>query len=253
MLLPVNALWIGNRLGRLHAACLTSFVRAGHRVILHGFEEIVDVPKGVETFDASRLMSRSEIIRHKNGSLALASDIYRLRILREGMGIYVDCDVYCLRPFPDEPYLFGWEGNNLVGSAVLNMPADCELLTSMLEAAENPRFIPPWYSRHLRRKLIMKRMLGRRITLSELEWGAIGPELLTYHLRRLGLDNLARPADSFYPLHATQKSLLNDPELSLSDLITSRSLALHLWSSQAIAGVIRSGSVLDDIAVAPAG
>ena len=247
MLLPVNALWIGNRLGPLHAACLSSFVRAGHRVILHGFDEIVDVPAGVEPFDASKLMSRSEIIRHKNGSLALASDIYRLRILREGMGIYADCDVYCLKPFPDDEYLFGWEGNNLVGSAVLNMPADCELLTCMLDAAENPKFIPPWYSRHLRRKLILKRLFGRRITLSELEWGAIGPELLTYQLRRLGLDKLAKPPDIFYPLYATHNMLLNEPELSLDDLITPRSLALHLWSSQAIAGEIQPGSVLDEI------
>ncbi|MDA4846746.1 hypothetical protein [Hoeflea poritis] len=244
MLPAINALWIGPVLGPVHASCLVSFARAGHRVVLHAFDEIEDVPEGIELFDATRLMARDEIIRHNSGSLALASDIYRYRIQREAMGIYVDCDVYCLKPFPGDDYLFGWEADDLIGTAVQRIPAGSELLSSMMEASENPAFIPPWYSRRKVRKLMLRKLSGKRPNLSDLDWGSIGPDLLTHHLKRLGMEDAAKPADWFYPVSPKHKSLLNEPGLDFSDLSTNRSLAIHLWSSKTLDGGIAEGSVL---------
>ncbi|WP_035449374.1 hypothetical protein [Aliihoeflea sp. 2WW] len=34
---PVNAIWIGDRMGPIHAACLKSFLTCGHDVILHAY------------------------------------------------------------------------------------------------------------------------------------------------------------------------------------------------------------------------
>lgn len=248
MLPEINALWIGNTLGKVHAACLVSFLRAGHRVRLHAFETITDLPDGIEIFDATQLMAAEEIIRHKSGSLALASDLYRLRILRQSMGIYVDCDVYCLKPFPDDPYLFGREDENLIGSAILNIPAGSELLQSMMAASEDPGFLPPWRPARLNRKLKWKRFWGRPKSLGDLEWGDVGPQLLTYQVKRLDLEDKVKPADWFYPLHHAHKPLLNDPQLAMGDHVTQRSLAMHLWSSRPAGGKIRPGSVLAQIA-----
>lgn len=33
----IHALWIGDTLGKLSAACLSSFVQQGHRVCLHAY------------------------------------------------------------------------------------------------------------------------------------------------------------------------------------------------------------------------
>jgi hypothetical protein len=72
----VNAIWIGDPMGPLHAACLKSFMGVGYRVILHAYSRVADAPPGVEYFDANKLMSSESIVRHsKTGSLALASDI----------------------------------------------------------------------------------------------------------------------------------------------------------------------------------
>lgn len=247
MIPVVNAVWIGNKLGNTHAACLKSFVNAGHRTVLHAFDEIMDLPDGVELFDASSLMSRDEIVRHKSGSLALASDIYRYRILKAGMGIYVDCDVFCLKPLPNDEYLLGWESNDLLGSAILNMPANSELLNCIMEATENPQFIPPWYSRSQRRKIWRKRLLGRKVDVRNFEWGTIGPRLVTHHAKRLGLDKLAKEIDYLYPLHYSHRELLNSPELDLSDVTTRRTIAVHLCSSGPEIGGIEKDSVFDVI------
>lgn len=54
-MLVINTVWIGKKLGPVHAACLRSFVRHGHDVVLHCFELPEDTPEGVRFFDAARL------------------------------------------------------------------------------------------------------------------------------------------------------------------------------------------------------
>lgn len=250
MLPTINAVWIGKELAPVNAACLASFVRAGHQTVLHAFDEIEDLPAGIEIFDASRLMAREEIrsyVFNRNVSPALASDIYRLRLLREGMGVYVDCDVYCLKPFPDEEYLFGWETDGSINSAVMKTPNDSELLRAMLKDAENPDFVPPWYRSRQRRKLRLRSFFKNAYTRSYLEWASLGPRLLTYHVKRLGLEYLAKDIDYFYPLDYSHRRLLNCPGLTLDDHVTHRTLGLHLWCSGMAAEDFQPGSTLEQI------
>lgn len=82
------------------------FVRNGHDVVLHSYVVPEDAPKGLRLFDVSKLMSEAEIITHKDTrSLPIDSDIYRYRIQCEGLKLYVDCDVFCVRPFVDQEYM----------------------------------------------------------------------------------------------------------------------------------------------------
>lgn len=251
----INCVWIGKEMGPLHAACLRSFINHGHRVVLHCFEDVIDTPKGVEIFDATRLMKRSEIVANKgSGSLSLAADIYRLRMLQEGMGIYVDCDVYCLQPFENREYLFGWDAHTtwgdasskrLLNNAVLRVPPNSELLNKMLDAAENPYFIPPWLSRSRNRRYRAYKALGFPIHISKQSWGVIGPQSLTYYATMLDLLHHAAPNDIFYFYRPdSHGSLMTDPGLSLNDLVTPRSRAIHFCSSGGVPNEIPLGSPL---------
>lgn len=119
-------------MGAIHAACLRSFVRNGHDVVLHSYSVSAGVPKGVRIFDASKLMCESEIIPHKDtGSLAIASDIYRIQ--REGLDLYVDCDVYCLKLFLYQEYTFARESDLQINPVILKLPQDCKLLKKYFE------------------------------------------------------------------------------------------------------------------------
>ncbi|QRI64812.1 hypothetical protein JQ506_07415 [Shinella sp. PSBB067] len=263
--LPViNCIWIGREMGSVHAACLRSFMRHGHKVLLHCFDEVVDSPSGVDLFDANLLMKREEIVAHKKtGSLALASDIYRIRILANGMGIYADCDVFALAPFHDKEYIFGWDSSHawsieeiendftidgLVNGAVLKIPVGSELLEEMLRATEDRHFIPPWLTPARIRKRRLRKKFGFPVPVTRQVWGVIGPIALTYFIKKLGLTRHVAAPDIFYFYRpGNHRLLLNDPELSLRDMLTPRSKAIHLCASGGFPDNIMPGSPLDEI------
>ncbi len=244
----VNAFWYGPRLGAIHAACLRSFLRHGYRVVLHVYEAPEDLPDGIELFDANRLLDRKKIVPYRrNGGFSFAANLYRYRILEAGLGLYVDCDVFCLKPLPDAEYVFGWEDMHLVNNAVLKAPADSEMVRRLIAMAEDPGLIPPWFERRERRRLKWRKWLGRPVHPSAMRWGTTGPGLLSHLVKELGLQQHALPIDTFYPLHYNQVSLLNDPGLSLADLVTPRTVALHLYNAIVKDLAIAPGSALDEI------
>lgn len=244
----INFFWIGDRLGPVHAACVRSFVRHGHHAVMHGFQKPEDLPEGVEFFDANQFMKPTEIVRHKqSGSLSLASDIYRLRILREGLGTYVDCDVFCLKPFPEWDYIFGWDFEDMLNNAVMRFPKDSQLLKDMLALSEDPHLIPFWERPHRKRRWKLRKLLGFPRHVSEYPWGIIGPHAITNCVKRLGLENLAAPVDYFYPFFGLHRPLLYDAEIGLDELATHRSYCIHLCASGIKSADIVPGSPLDQI------
>lgn len=101
MSLPtINTIWIGLELGPIHVECLKSFLKHWHRVVLHVYEEPVDLPFGIELSDANELLPRELIFTNrKTGSYAPFSDLLRYELLYKGLGLYVDCDIYCQAHF----------------------------------------------------------------------------------------------------------------------------------------------------------
>ncbi len=231
MSLIVNSLWIGKRLGEVHAACLKSFVDKGCKIVLHAYGKPEDIPKGVEIFDANKLMKESEIVRTSSGNLALASDIYRYRILREGLGLYVDCDVYCIKPVEDNDYIMGWETQSTINGAILKVPQDSTMLKQLLSAAEDPYFIPPWFKANKIKRYRLRKSLGFPKPVSKHPWGAIGPNLITHIVKELDLKNKVSPIDIYYPMHYTCTTLLHERGLRVQDLITPRTTAFHLYNT----------------------
>lgn len=228
----VNSIWIGKELGSVHAACLRSFVRHGYDVVLHCYERPTDLPEGIRLFDAAKLMPPEQIFRNKRtGSFAMAADIYRYRMQREGMGLYVDCDVYCVKPIEFHDYMFGWEMQDSINNAVLRIPQNSELLAEILHAADDPYFIPYWYSSGKYRFQQLRRKLGlpRHVSHNRLE--TLGPSLLSYAAKKVGLEDQAQAIDVYYPLHLRHIPLLFERGLHLSDLITPRTQLIHLYNS----------------------
>ncbi len=224
-----NAIWIGPKLGPIHAACLRSFVRAGHRVVLHSYDPPSDVPSGIELADARKLMPESRIVRYKkSGSPALFANLFRYQLLKAGLGLYIDCDVYCVRPIEDADYVLGWQDQGSLNNAVLKLPPDCPVLAELCNLKDG--FIPPWSKSQDKRRLRLRQLLGRPLQLEEMRWGTTGPKALTWYAQQHGLVSKAAPIDVFYPVAMSHIGLLIDPALSLDELITPRTRAVHLWS-----------------------
>lgn len=70
-MITINSLWIGKKLGPIHAACLRSFIRHGHDVVLHAYGKPDDTPEGVRLFDASKLMAEKKFLHTKTLAVSL--------------------------------------------------------------------------------------------------------------------------------------------------------------------------------------
>jgi hypothetical protein len=90
-------------------------------------------------------------------------------------------------------------------------------------------------------------MIGFPVHVSRQPWGTFGPAALTYFIKELNLEHLAEPIDTFYAFYGSHWPLLNEPSLTIADLVTPRSVAIHLCSSGFKSIKIARNSPLDEI------
>lgn len=217
-------------MGAIHAACLRSFVRLGHEVTLHGYTPPDDLPDGILFRDASALLPEEMIFRHrKTGSLAPFCDLLRYEILSQGLGLYVDCDVYCVKPIFDEDYVMGKQVGGSINNSVLKTPTKCPALRDLLNIVSDGNYIPPWWSRSRKMKWKMKSIIKRR-GLRDLPYGSTGPYALTYYLSKHGLLEKAAEMEVFNPVSPYEVDKLLDPNMPLSSLLKPSTKTLHLYN-----------------------
>ena len=235
----VNSIWIGPKLGKIHIACLRSFLRHGHKVVLHSYAQPNDVPTGVEVADANELLPKEKIFIHKTGSIAPFTDLLRYELLKQNKGLYVDCDMFCIKPISDKNYILAGEEKYLfsgdsyirnitcVGNSVLKLPVDCPALNELRNIKHMKIFIPPWYNRNTTIKYKIKNMINR-VKHADSPYTAMGPQALLYYLEKHSLIHKVQPLDIFYPVDWTAIDRLLCPGLEIEDVVTHRTLALHL-------------------------
>lgn len=77
--------------------CIASFLKHGHRFILHTYDRPDGLPDGVEVRDASEIIPREQSFR-LYGSWSSFSDHFRYALMSRTRGWWSDLDVVCLRP-----------------------------------------------------------------------------------------------------------------------------------------------------------
>lgn len=205
--------WHGRPLDRLRRLCLRSQLKLGHRVTIFAFGDIGDLPAGVAVEDAETVLPRAfarKIRPPEQGGLehwrtaVQYSDFFRIRLQSLGRGLWLDSDVYLLRPIaldPREPY-FAWEGLYHVGNSVLYLPpthpitAGYETLMAqdvLFSDALMPyhRFMGHW--RRFRD--------GEAFVPANVRVGLYGPAALTNLAWRYGALRCAGGRKSFYSIH----------------------------------------------------
>jgi len=142
----VNSLWIGRNLGPVARACLASFVRHGHHTALYCYDPPSDLPAGVDVADAQSIIPSSRIFRHKKtGSYSLFSNLFRYELQRRNLGLWIDCDVYCVRPITlDSPNIYGWKNPDSINVAVLALPPDSPMIEKLIGLFEMKSPVLPW-------------------------------------------------------------------------------------------------------------
>ncbi len=230
----VVSLWIGERLGLVERLSLVSFIANGHPVALYSYGPIAGVPEGVELRDAETILPKAQAManRYANGSFALFSNMFRMELQRRSLGLWIDADVVCWRPVTiDGPFVAGRESDRFLNGAVLKLAPDSPVLADWLATAASGR-VPPWIPFHRAPRAHLRQWLGQPVLPPQLPHGTFGPKSITALADRHGLTAAAQPEDVFYPVHPRMAHRLWDPDYKLADVVTERTLTVHLWNEK---------------------
>jgi len=234
----IGALWIGGSLTWLEQLCLTSFVAHGHEVRLFTYGDVRHVPDGVKVCDGREILDTAQFIVHdRTQSVALFSDLFRFHLIKNDPGIiYVDTDVFCLRPLiVANPYLFGYEAYNSptswrINGAILRLPEESRLLSNMLEFMENEHPAPNWIPRRFRAEMRERAAAGNPMHVSEMPWGIWGPLGISAFARETGEWEHAQAVDVLYPVPFPDRRLLLRRPMKTLEFLTENSLTIHMWA-----------------------
>lgn len=235
---PVCSFWHGP-LTYLARLCLASFVEKGHTVRLYAYEPLDGVPPGVTLLDAADILPRDRMFFYKSTRTpAVFADLFRLELMARRLGIWVDADVYCIRPFADLPeYVFGYENHPhwrngfqaQINQAVFACPPG-PLLDRLLDVFETdaiPPGLPWWRTWEVR----IRRALGEELPVHHMQFGATGPMPLNHYVKVLGLAAYVQAKDVFYPLDYGEADYLLAAGSSIESSVTPQTLAVHIWNS----------------------
>lgn len=243
------ALWIGGNLGPIAAACLASFTRRGHRVVLYCYDAPKDVPPGIEVADAATVLPADRLFRHKaTGSYAIFADYFRYELLRRGLGVWIDCDVYCVRPIElGNGHVYGWQAMQSINNAVLGLPADSPVLPQLTAIFTTQSPVMPWFPVQAQQSLTAAKLSGAVFGAADLPWGATGPLALTYVLLQAGLARHARPRAVFYPIGSENVAPFIQRGVDFASHIAPETLTVHLWNEilRKRLGDVERGSAID--------
>jgi hypothetical protein len=203
-------------LDALRLTCLRSQVAAGHKVTIYSFDPIAGLPDGVGNAEAEAILPHafSERLRppQPDGSWRdwtplQFSDFFRMRLMAESAGLWLDADVLLLRPVDIDlarPY-FAWERRRQLGNSVLYLPSRNPIVLAFERLLEQDELTPGWLALRHRLTFLLRRLRGGSNRVSDIRLAIYGPPALTALASRAGALRYALPRQSFYAVHANPK------------------------------------------------
>jgi hypothetical protein len=230
---PIHMLWIGPRLSALERLSIASFQAHGHRVRLFTYGDVEGIPAGVEHHDGREVLPAAQVFTHAagfgKGSYAAFSDMFRYKLLLDHGGTWCEADVVCLQPFAfDGEYVAARE--RLAPDAASPGAPD-RLSGCVLKAPRNSRVMLECYA------------ICTELDNSSIEWGDVGPALLTKRFARHRLEDHALAADAFCPVDSWQARSLVAPG---GQAPPAAAHSVHFWNE-----AWRHGAMDKDAAYAP--
>ncbi len=228
----IGMLWMKGPLSYLEQLCVKSFVAAGHKTILYTYDDVQNIPEGVEVRDGNDILPETGFLVHeRTGSPALHSDLFRYHMLNKiDHIIWADTDAYCVKPFETETgHFFGWESKTHINGGVLGLPQSSETLKQLLALTADEFSIPPWFDDQLKIEMQAKKDAGNPVHAGEMPWGVWGPHAVTHFLHATGEDKYAFPVEGLYPISFKDRAHMLKRKMDFSDRITENTYSIHFY------------------------
>ncbi|SPH17392.1 hypothetical protein DEA8626_00910 [Defluviimonas aquaemixtae] len=230
---PVASLWIGPRLHYLNQLCLKSHVDQGHPTTLYVTDDVQDAPEGVEIRPAAEIMDLDMALVART-SASFLSNVFRYKMIRKTGAIWIDCDAFCHRPFPDGmDYVFGEHGlSGALNCGVIGLPQRCEVMDQLLNYYDNLPDYPEWWNKRQRKKMDKQPdKLSHAAKIYATERTAFGPQAFTHFARVTGIIKNALPRAGLYPVPFQLNDVFFDPYGRVEGHFTDETLSVHLYTN----------------------
>jgi hypothetical protein len=156
--LLISTFWSGPELPPLTQLAIRSWKAQGHSVNLYVFEPNnapAGVPEGVKLCCATDVLPYSvlerliPLVKTKRSpwqQIVSYSDIFRMCLMREGLGFWMDTDVVLFRPFdPDlSQTWFATDGPKTVGVSAMYFPPNDPIVEDFLKVLDRDDLMPHW-------------------------------------------------------------------------------------------------------------
>lgn len=218
----IAMLWISGPLRNIEKLCIASWIGNGHEVDVYSYGEIPDLPPGATPRDAGEVLSSEYIERLKPVAhvdrqrwqpLMNFSDLFRVKLMEQGRGLWLDGDVLLLRPIDFDPTLpyFAWEDWHRIGSPVFYLPKGAPFIEDYNRVYDSPDLMPPWlgFRRRVLKPLLWK-LRGLPYSPPDLGITIYGNDAFTRLARKHRLTRHALPKRSFYAWNAEQTNRFYD-------------------------------------------
>ena len=230
---PVASLWIGERLHYLNQLCLLSHLAQGHPVTLYCTDAVSNVPAGVTVRPASEIMEIDRALVAQT-SASYLSNVFRYRMIRATGAVWIDCDAFCHRPFPDgmQAIYAGHGFRGALNCGVVYIAPEGALMAALLDYYENLPPAPKWFNKQqLKRLEKQDPSLPHAVRIYNAERTAFGPQAFTFFAQQTGDYDAALSPDVLYPVPFQLNDVFYDPHGRVKGHFTDATLSVHLYTN----------------------
>ncbi|RZS88433.1 hypothetical protein [Phyllobacterium myrsinacearum] len=228
--MDICTFWYGPRLREVDRVCLASMVMTGQRVKLYAFDEIANLPKGIEICDAAPILDKKYLrridpdfpdIENPGHVVSQFSDLFRVTLMKKQQGLWLDTDIYLMKQFhpaTDKPYL-ARENHFRLGVSAMYLPPDNPVIGEFDAYMEGTVVVPPWLG--FRRRVMRPawfRMTGQKVTPATIGITAFANDGISRMAKRYGFFKDAAPKENFYYWTARDALRIFDPAYGLEPL-----------------------------------
>jgi hypothetical protein len=234
---PIHCFWSNASLNAMSYLSLQSMIRQGHPVKLYTYDDVATmqalVPPGVMVADATSVVPRStyqQAVVHSE--IRYFSDIFRYAVLQEHGGWWLDTDIVLVKPLNfGAQHVFsaqwsGVENGHVCVGGVMRAPKGSLHMANLYALA-----------------------LQRLFTERRVEYGAVGPLLLSEYLLLSGDEELQSsilPPTTFNAIDWHEVDLFASESRAGFDLLNDpRVTGVHLWGKMWAERGLRLDAVSD--------
>lgn len=257
--MDICAFWYGGSLRTVDKICLGSMVMAaqhtGQQVKLYSYEELKDVPEGVVSCDASKILSK-ELIKRVNPyyptieninniTLAQFSDLFRIMLMKKQKGLWLDTDLYLYKAFrPDVNKIWlAQENRKRLGVSVMYIPQDNPIIDEFSNYIASDDILPKWLGvkRRYVKPLLLK-IQNKAIIPPYVGITVFGNDGISRLARKYNFFSQAKNKNMFYYWTARKSANIYKTEYGLAPLEDKHFMGFHIHRKKFSCEIPISGS-----------